>query len=334
MRPFLRTTDKKITLFQSLFQGLKSAYGTYDPETGKHWQIKRRVKRNTIYNHLMGTRPYGFYPLVGKKTRIGAVDFDLGDPQPPIQFIERARHYGVSAYLERSKSKGYHVWMFFSDPGISARKVRMVIKHILEQIASPEAEIFPKQDLISTNDSFGNFINAPLFGKFVPEGRTVFIRPDTSLRPFADQWTVLDSVKRIEVDILDSIIELNDLENGQSKLQHNDSDGNGKVTGYALPVCIRRILNNGVHFDQRVACFRIAVHLRRVGLPYDAVVATLMSWRVKNRPNEDKRIITPKEIEEQVRWAFKKSYTGYGCRELVIESFCDPECPVTLRNRS
>jgi len=68
-------------------------------------------------------------------------------------------------------------------------------------------------------------------------------------------------------------------------------------------------------------------------LPYDAVIAILTNWRLNNHPKENKGIITVSEIEEQVGWAFKKDYSGYGCNERVIESFCDPKCPVILKNK-
>ncbi|MCH7675896.1 hypothetical protein IH879_13220 [candidate division KSB1 bacterium] len=60
-------------------------------------------------------------------------------------------------------------------------------------------------------------------------------------------------------------------------------------------------------------------------LPYDAVIAILTNWRLKNHPKENKGIITASEIEEQVGWAFKKNYTGYGCSEPIIESFLRPQ---------
>ena len=121
---------------------------------------------------------------------------------------------------------------------------------------------------------------------------------------------------------------MNELKNEPHQVNNTSATIPRKVTGYALPVCIRRILEEGITFDQRVACFRIAVHLKRVGLPYDSVIATLMNWRLKNRPAPNKGIITPKEIEEQVGWVFKKDYSGYGCDEPIIRSFCDPQCPV------
>ncbi len=147
-------------------------------------------------------------------------------------------------------------------------------------------------------------------------------------------YDFIDSIKRVGQDTLDWIIQLNDLEKENYRNQNKKSDINiNNVSGYGLPVCIRRMLNEGVTFNQRVACFRIAVHLKRVGLPYDAVIATLMDWRLKNRPQVNKRIITPEEIEEQVGCAFKKDYSGYGCSEPIIESFCDPQCPVILKNK-
>ncbi len=331
-RQYMLTTDEKIALFGSLFSGLTNVYGTYDPNSGKHWQVKQPVTRNVLYEHLQGVAPYGFYPLIGDKTHVGIADFDDGNPEPAIELALRARHYKMAAYLEKSKSKGYHVWIFFSKAA-SARKVRIVIRHILHEIESPNIEVFPKQDFISGSDSFGNFINAPLFGKLVPEGKTVFIQPDANLRPFSNQWAVLDSINRVGEDTLDWIIELNNLEKENNKNQDNKTDFNThNVTGYSLPVCIRRMLNEGVTFNQRVACFRIAVHLKRVGLPYDAVIAILTNWRFKNRPKRNKRIITNKEIEEQVSWAFKKDYTGYGCNERIIESHCDPKCPIKLKD--
>ena len=324
-----RSTDQKIQIFADLFQGLRSAYGTYSLETGKYWQVKTQVKKNTIYNHLKGIQPYGFYPLIGKNTRVGVVDFDHLDPEPPIQFIYQAEHHGLTAYLERSKSKGFHVWMFFPKVGVPADKVRIVMRFLLQEIEHTGVEIFPKQDKMYSNNTFGNFINAPLFGQLVAECRTVFIRPESNLKPYRDQWEMLESVQRIPEQQLDSVIDINGLEQTlKKKVDLKKQAGNSR---YSLPLCIQRILEEGVTFDQRVACFRIAVHFKRIGLPYELAVAALSEWSKRNKPIEYKRIITENEIEEQVMWAYKKDYTGYGCQEPVIRAFCDPSCQVRYK---
>ncbi|MCH9008280.1 hypothetical protein IIA29_09790 [candidate division KSB1 bacterium] len=283
---------------------------------------------------MKGSQPYGYYPLVGDKTSVGVADFDSGNPEPAIEFIQRAKHHRLNAYLERSKSKGYHVWLFFSQAGVAARKVRLVIKFILNEIECADTEVFPKQDFIRGEASFGNFINAPLFGRLVPDHKTVFIAADATLMPFADQWAFLQSIRRVKPELIEKIIRLNVLEEELPQPHDKGVKMDMKqVKGYALPICVRRILAEGVTFNQRVACFRLAVHLKRVGLPYDAVVATLMNWREKNRPTGDKRMITSEEIAEQVRWAFRKDYSGYGCNESVLMSFCDYECPLSHRIR-
>ncbi len=129
----------------------------------------------------------------------------------------------------------------------------------------------------------------------------------------------------------DDVIELNGLYN--KTISHNEikySEKKGR-SGYGLPVCIQSILQNGVEFDQRVVAFRIAVHLKRVGLPEDCTVAALLEWKRKNKPINNKLTITTREIHEQVEWAYKKEYTGYGCQDSIIQAFCDPRCPIKYK---
>ena len=48
-----------------------------------------------------------------------------------------------------------------------------------------------------------------------------------------------------------------------------------------LPICAQKILENGVTYDQRIACFRLAVNLKRIGIPPDIIIGALLSWRHK-----------------------------------------------------
>ncbi|MCB0747463.1 MAG: hypothetical protein KDC90_08360, partial [Ignavibacteriae bacterium] len=313
-------------LFFSLFHGLKHVYGTYSPRSGKHWQIKGEVTEKVIENHLKGKQPYGFYPLTGDKTTVGIADFDDLDPRPPIEFIKRAEHYGLTAYLEKSKSKGYHVWLFFPEDGVNARKLRIVLKFILNEIDSPETEVFPKQDSITNKGSYGNFINAPIFGKYAHKGKTIFVHPDINLSPFKDQFEFLKSIIRNSEDILDALIEENELETKREEATKDLSSDNSLKNNYGLPICAQKMLENGVTYDQRIACFRLAVNLKKIGLPLDEAIAILMSWRVKNKPSNNKRIITPDEVIEQAKWAYSKEYKGYGCDIPIIEFHCDSNC--------
>ena len=320
-----RSNADKIKIFKSLFVGLDNAYGTYDRHSGRSFQVKAPVTDEVIKAHLMGRQPYGIYLLVKDNTSAVVADFDSLKQLPPYEFISAARHYELQAYIESSKSKGYHTWIFFKKDGVPAWKARQVVKHILEETEQPSIEIFPKQDRLDSNTSYGNFINAPLFGALVPQGKKVFFDPDT-FTPFPNQWDFLVSVERHNESILDDIIEIN----GLSRPKRNNfpkapSNVNG---GFGLPHCARKMLQEGVCQNQRVSCFRLAVHLKRLGLPFDIAKSALDAWATKNHPIDNRRIITDEEIRNQASYAYEKDYRGYGCEEAAIVPFCDSKCPV------
>ena len=159
-----RGTAEKIAIFRGLFTGLPDTYGTYDPVSGSARQVKAPVTNKILLDHLTGRQPYGVYLLVKDRTRAIAVDFDTENRLTVVEFVAKAKSYDIPVYVERSKSKGYHAWTFFEEQGVIAGKARLVLRHLLNEIGEPAAEIFPKHDALDTNVQYGNFINAPLFG--------------------------------------------------------------------------------------------------------------------------------------------------------------------------
>ena len=321
-----RGTEEKITIFRRLFTGLPHVYGTYDPVSGRTRQVKEPVTDKVIFDHLVGRQPYGVYLLVQDRTRAITVDFDTDNRLTVAEFVSKAKHYGVSVYVERSKSKGYHAWIFFEGQGVLAGKARLVLRHLLNEIGEPAAETFPKQDVLDTNIQYGNFINAPLFGPLVKQGKTVFVDL-MSFCPYPDQWALLESVHRLSERDLDEIIELNDLSHAPTNGNptRNPADGNAR---HSLPVCVLKMLRDGVSQYQRISCFRLAVHLKRLGLPYDVAVAALKTWALKNKPENGNGIIRDSEIISQTSYAYNKSYAGYGCDSEAMKPFCELSCPV------
>ena len=323
---------EKITLFRSLFTGRTDVYGTYDPATGRSWQVKKPVTDKTILSHLKGIQPYGAYLLNGCTTKAIAVDFDTQDPFPPFEFQNTARHYQLPTYIETSKSKGFHVWIFFNGNGVLAAKARLVVKHILDEIELPDEEIFPKQDFLDKEVSFGNFINAPLFGSLVPQGKTVFINPAT-MNPYPDPWAFLYSIERVDERTLDDIIEINNMTIAKAQNESsNDDHDSGSVCLFGLPPCAQKMFQEGVTKFQRVSCFRLAVHLKRLGFPYDMAVSALKAWSLKNRPSGGKGVITEQEIFDQTSYAFNRHYTSCGCDSEAVGPYCQPSCPILKRS--
>ena len=306
---------------------MTNVYGSYDIQTGRSYQVKKPVTDRVILNHLQGKRPYGVYLLVKDKIRAITSDFDIENPLIPMEFFSAAKHYRLDAYIERSKSKGYHVWIFFEKGGVLAQKARLIVRHILEEIEYPDTEIFPKQDTLIGNRRFGNFINAPLFGTLVPKGKTVFIDPKT-FEPYTNQWEFFESVTKTSESLLDDIIELNDLSKKIKDVPKQSAFEEKRNNSYVLPVCAQRMLRDGVKQYQRDSCFRLSVHLKRVGLPSDLAIAALKVWALKNQPDLGKQIITEPEILDQASSAFSKDYRGYGCSTMAVAPFCDQACPV------
>ncbi len=279
MEKVKRNTAEKIRIFKGLFMGLRGVYGTYDTKTGRVRQVKDAVTDDVILAHLTGKQSYGVYLLVGNRTGALAVDFDQNELCLPISFVAGARRYGMPAYIERSKSKGYHVWMFFEKGGVPARKARLIANKILADMGKPQTEIFPKQDVLADGVSYGNFIHAPLFGALVPKGRTVFVDSEDPSVIYPDQWELLEKVQRVPELRLDAIIESCKLEEqgtvGKEPQSANHAKSNSDVSPFGLPPCARRMLAEGVNSFQRVSCFRLAVRLKRSGMPYDLALITL-----------------------------------------------------------
>ena len=327
-----RDTARKLGLFRRLFAGRQDVYGTYDAATGRARQVKAPVTNDVLLAHIQGRRPYGVYLLTGDRPRAVAADFDTNDLDPVVGFDFGAGRYGLTTYIERSKAKGYHAWIFFDGP-VPAAKARRVVAHILEEIDEPHTEVFPKQDALRADATYGNFINVPLFGALVPKGRTVFVDRSDPTRPHPDQWALLENVQRVSESRLDEIIALNDLTMLSPGPDSLPKDTSRPDRTYGLMPCANRMLATGVSTYQRVACFRLAVQLKRTGLPHDLAVAALVAWAHKNKPREGKRIITPAEIRAQAAGAYRNEYRSFGCEDPAIMPFCDPACPVTRERR-
>jgi hypothetical protein len=93
------------------------------------------------------------------------------------------------------------------------------------------------------------------------------------------------------------------------------------------------MLNEGVSAFQRVACFRLAIHLKRAGYSHEEALALLLPWAEKNRPMPGKQIICEKEIRQQVKCAFEKNYCSLGCHDPAVSPYCEKKCPVFLSHR-
>ena len=354
-----RNNKQKLALFRCAFRGRSDCHGTRDIRNARACSVKSPPTDRVLRDHLLGRRPVGIYPLVVDKTWFAAIDLDEPDPGPVLALNQLACGLDLPPLVERSKSKGWHLWWFAEDEGLPAWMIRRLLRWMTTEVGRPETEVFPKQDRLE-RDRFGNFIFLPLDGRLVSKARTIFVEPTRWLPPVKDPWDTLATRVRVSESRLAGVmssIGLGAAQPDEPEVIHTIaagdidspvSEGTSRVTNTsgrfdpaqnlihgskiharaALPLCARRMLAQGVSSYQRVACFRLAVHLHRLGFPRDLAQVMLRTWARKNKPSDGKRVITHEEIDEQTDCAYTGRYRGYGCDDPRIARFCTDDCPL------
>lgn len=228
------TPAEKVSLFRSLFRGRTDVFPVrfvskktgkpgYAPACSNKWEPGLCLLRTggrcsdcvnqafvpvgdqVVTEHLQGRHVIGVYPLLEDETCwFLAVDFDKGSwKEDVVAFAETCRFVGTPVAIERSRSgNGAHAWFFFTAP-ISANVARRMGCYLITETMSRQYELsmesydrfFPNQDTMPRG-GFGNLIALPLQYEPRQQGNSVFI--DERFEPYADQWTFLASVQRIE----------------------------------------------------------------------------------------------------------------------------------------
>ena len=158
--------------FIDLFSGLQRAHGcTYvekknadgtkikgksfvkrEPVTEKHWQ-----------DHLNGIEPsLGIIPIdENNKCRWGCIDVDKYNLDHK-KIINLINNYQLPLTMCRSKSGGAHIFLFTTVP-VDASLMRDKLCSISAFLGFGNAEVFPKQVELKSEDDTGNFLNLPYF---------------------------------------------------------------------------------------------------------------------------------------------------------------------------
>ncbi len=133
------------------------------------------LDESVLLAHVQGRDRAGAIPFVSP-TEVwwACIDLDVlnwdRDPEDAEVFgiingiVERLAALGIRAALERSKSKGWHLWCFFDGP-VLARDARSILRSIALEAGAKDAAdlVCPRQDRLD-GDEVGNGTWLPLFG--------------------------------------------------------------------------------------------------------------------------------------------------------------------------
>lgn len=157
-------SDARLCLeFATLFRGRLDAYGTDDGGCDKRTTGTWNEYTNRVAAHLFDDTPMGVYPLLDDSTVYwGCVDFDEGEEASfthARNVVNVTAEFNLLGQIERSRSKGYHVWLFFREPQ-DALTVRRALLAACQIAGAPTKEINPKQTVV-VDRQVGNYVRLP-----------------------------------------------------------------------------------------------------------------------------------------------------------------------------
>lgn len=307
--------DSTVAQFAALFQGRVDAAGRLAPN-GRAYQEKMLVTIDTYRAHLEGRRwpasSLGVYPLTDEGTVLWAVgDIDLGDEASAWRLADALSALGARPFVERSKSKGHHVWIFFGErvPAFAAR--RLVLRAARE--AGVPCEVFPKQDSVTAESPYGNFVHLPYPGHPDAAGGRFFVARE------GDAWTLDEFVAHVAATDLPDWAR----EAAPPTRRQTDRLTHGEFTGRRAP-CIDACLHGTVGEGYRnEALVRVAGYLANTERAPDAEALTVAAGVRWGLPEREARA-TYRSAERSGIW--------YGCerkREIpTMAAACTYEaCP-------
>jgi len=185
--------------YANLFTGRADVHGTEQGGAYRRGPVgsmsSRRWWIETCRDHLSGAaEPIGSYPMIplGQEpawwAAWGCVDYDEGEDESWAHAVNThnvCQALGAKTWIERSRSKGYHVWLF-PEATVPAETMRHALLAAAQIAGAPTREINPKQTTLGWSEAhgdhqLGNYVRLPYPGGS-PNGRRCMY--DTHQKPY------------------------------------------------------------------------------------------------------------------------------------------------------
>lgn len=229
------------------YVGNTNAYAVQQLDGG-YRPVRAPLTNEVLESHLRGEQTIGTYLMDMDKARSIVFDDDNGDLAIAQALASTCKRKGLSAGVEFSGRKGYHVWVLFAE-WETAADVRRIAKSVAAEVGFT-GEVFPKQDAAR---DLGNLVKLPFGLHRVTGQRSRFVGPEPSLNAHGTFARVLAEVP---ADV-------------------NQRNGSVPQGPTQFP-CLESIQTMPPREGERnILGFHFACHLRRLGLLDEAIRAAL-----------------------------------------------------------
>lgn len=257
------------------FVGRKDVFAVQFKD-GHYEPVRFEITIDDLQEHLDGRASYGTYVITPTldpaESWVNWLVFDLDTYSPDAYehlvtcltafcgiVGERSNHL----LMENSGGKGFHAWLFLSEP-LTARQVRSWVRSdFLPRWGKVwELEVFPKQDQLA-GGGFGNLVKLP-FGVHAKSGRRSTV---VNVPGWASD---VQSIKPLDVSLI------------PEWSPEADAQLRGRPSGVFLPdlPCERQLLEKGCNEGGRNITMRWLAHrlLATGWLSLDEVLTTCRRW--------------------------------------------------------
>jgi len=290
--------------FINIFEGLKRAHGcTYInsvPKDGTKLKTKSFVKRESVTDdhfqkHLTGIEPtLGIIPINEEDLcKWGCIDVDSYAGFDHQKLLKKIQTLKLPLVVCRSKSGGAHIFLF-SKEFIEAKIMRDKLLEIRAILGFGNAEIFPKQIELKSEEDTGNFLNLPYFQG---DKTTRYAFTDEGSAATLEQFYGIVDLKKCNV----SDIKV-------KRAESEFSDG---------PPCIEMLASSKIAANRNIALFHFAVFAKKKWKNWKEKI----SWFHQDYmvgELEQNEIDTIKNQHEKKEW-------GFLCKEEPMCSYCDKD---------
>jgi hypothetical protein len=284
-----------------------------------------------IIQHLSGARTMGMYQLAEDNTvKWLCFDVDIIKNAPEgVDALSEAvkehtlalartlvKHLGKGTFLvERSGSKGFHLWVFFSEP-IPARLVLALGRWIDGQTPPPNGiavEVFPKQ---TSQQGFGNLVKLPL-GVHRKTGQRCFF-VNAAFEDLPNQWAALQNVSLLDRKDVEEVLRIHNVEAPHSI---RTDEVNNQFGRWGIP-CISRVMEEGLAPGAKnIGMFRTMAFTRACGYSqaYGEAIAEVLNSNSANP-------LDPNITQTTIESVFANDYSPFPCGEPLMDQFCTSKC--------